>query len=95
TDEIAPLLDGAPAFSLRVVERALATVQREVENAPADDAAHTARLATLGVTDEAALAARIRAGEVEGADVGPAVRDAVVARLRVANPKWLQGGDRH
>jgi len=93
TDEIAPLLDGAPAFSLKVVDRALATVQREVENAPADDAAQATRLAALGVADEAELAARIRAGEVEGAEVGPAVRAAVVARLRVANPKWLQEAD--
>lgn len=94
TDEITPLLDGAPAFSLKVVDRALATVQREVEAAPADDAAHARRLAALGVADEAELAARIRTGELDQDDVGPAVRAAVAARLRVANPRWLSEADR-
>ena len=65
-----------------------------MEAAPADDAAHARRLATLGVADEAELAARIRAGEVDQDEVGPAVREAVVARLRVANPRWLAEADR-
>ncbi|HEU5151199.1 MAG TPA: phosphotransferase [Iamia sp.] len=79
-EEIAPLLEGAPAFSLRVVDRALATVQREVARAGVVPA----------VADEAALAAALRAGEVTpDDDLRAAVRAAVVERLRVANPKWL------
>ena len=85
-DEIAPLLEGAPAFSLRVVDRALATVQREVERAGV----------APPVADEAALAAAVRAGEVDpDDDLRAAVRAAVVERLRsVANPKWLLPEDR-
>lgn len=85
TDEIAPLLDGAPAFSLRVVDRALATVQREVERSGVEPA----------VADEPALAAAIRTGEVDPDDaLRTAIRAAVVERLRVANPKWLRPEDR-
>jgi hypothetical protein len=85
TDEIAPLLDGAPAFSMRVVDRALATVQREVERAGV----------VPPIADEAALAAAIRAGEVDpDPELRSAIRAAVVERLRVANPRWLAEPDR-
>lgn len=79
-DEVAPLLQGAPAFSLKVVDRALATVEREVARSGV----------TPPVADEAALAAAIRAGEVDVDDALAAdIRAAVVERLRVANPRWL------
>jgi aminoglycoside phosphotransferase (APT) family kinase protein len=79
-DEIAPLLEGAPAFSLKVVDRALATVQREVARAGV----------APPIADEAALAAAIRSGEVDpDDDLRAAIRAAVVERLRVANPRWL------
>ncbi|HEX7131020.1 MAG TPA: phosphotransferase [Iamia sp.] len=85
TDEIAPLLDGAPAFSLKVVDRALATVQREV-----------ARAGVIPpIPDEAALAAAIRSGAVDPDDeLRAAIRATVVERLKVANPKWLHPEDR-
>lgn len=89
-DRISPLLDGADRFSLQVVDRALATVGREVAAASVMTDRHRRRLADLGVDDEAELAARIRAGEVDAAAVGPAVREAVVDRLLVADPRWLR-----
>lgn len=80
TDEVAPQLTGATAFSLKVVDRALATVQREMARSGV----------TPPIDDEAALAAAIRAGEVDLTDeLRASVRAAVVERLRVANPKWL------
>lgn len=92
-DRVAPLLDGADAFSLRVVDRALATVQREAEQGAAASDRHRRRLDRLGVADEAELAAQIRAGEVGADEVGPTVRQAVVDRLRVADPRWLHPPD--
>jgi hypothetical protein len=85
TEEITPLLEGAPAFSLKVVDRALATVQREVERSGV----------VPPIADEPALAAAIRSGDVTPDDALHAqIRAAVVERLRVANPKWLHPEDR-
>ncbi len=79
-EEVAPQLEGATAFSMKVVDRALATVQREVAHADVD----------WPLDDEAALAAAIREGAVEVTpELTAQVRAAVVERLRVANPKWL------
>jgi len=94
-DDVGPALTGAAAFQARVAGTALGIVERELRLGPALAAAHAERLAALGFGSEAALAAAIRAGELDDRpDVVAAVRAAVVARLRVANPGWLQGPDR-
>lgn len=77
-EQIAPQLDGAPAFSLRVVDRALATVQREIAAAGRP----------LPIADEAALAASIRAGAPVDDAALARIRAAVEERLQVANPRW-------
>ena len=81
--------EGRVAFHARVAANALATVQRELELGPAMAVDHAARLRSLGVPDEAALAAGIRNGDLAGPDVERAVAETVVDKLRVANPKWF------
>ncbi|QXC61172.1 phosphotransferase family protein [Aquihabitans sp. G128] len=94
TDTVAPQLTGASAFHLKVAGNALAIVERELRLGPAMAAAADQRLATLGFVDEAALAAAIRAGHLDGqADVAATVRALVVDRVRVANPRWLEAPD--
>lgn len=89
-DVVAPALAGSAAFHTRVADRALAIVERELRLGPGVEAAHRRRLDALGFGDDAALAAAIRAGQLDGrTDVGAAVAADVVDRLRVDNPSWL------
>ena len=96
-DAVAPEVTGATAFHLKVAGNALAMVERELRLGSALDAANHERLTALGFADEAALAAVIRAGGLDERSDWPAVlttiRAAVVDRVRVANPRWLQAPD--
>jgi Domain of unknown function (DUF6285) len=89
-DEVSAELDARFSYQLRIAIHALEVVGRELELGPAQLARHQSRLAALGVPDDAALAAAIRAGRLPDT---PAVREALRAdtrdRLLVANPKWL------
>lgn len=94
-DTVGPELSGAAAFQTKVAANALAIVARELGAGPAPAAEATDRLAALGVADERALAAGLRDRSVDPDDeVLAVVRALVVERLRVANPRWLQGADR-
>jgi aminoglycoside phosphotransferase (APT) family kinase protein len=93
-ERVAPQLDGAAAFHLKVAANALGIVGRELHHAASIDRAQRDRLARAGVPDEAALASAIRGGDVIGDAVTADIRAAVVDRLRVANPKWLEPPDR-
>lgn len=94
-DDLGPSLEGSARFHARVATHALEVVERELRLGPAQAVAHARRLEGLGVADDAELATRIRAGELDDRpDVDAAVRAAVVDRLRVANPGWLADRDR-
>lgn len=68
-------------------------VERELELGAAQADAHRTGLAALGFEDDAALAAAIRSGDLDGRDeeVWEFVTDTVRAKLAVANPKYLEG----
>lgn len=94
-EQVRPAVDGHLAFHLRVAANALAQVERELEHAPHDEAAHTARLRALGVEDDATLARAIRDGELDDR-VGMVVRvlrRRTIERLRIANPRHLTDAD--
>ncbi len=94
-DVLAPGLTGAAAFQVKVAGNALGIVERELVLGSALAAARAERLAALGVADEPELAAGLRTGTLApSTEVLAAVRAAVVDRLRVANPRWLQPPDR-
>jgi len=81
---------GRVQFHARVAARALATVERELALGGADRVAHTARLASIGMADDAELAAAIQGGAVTDWDaVDRVVWADVLAKLRVANPSYL------
>jgi hypothetical protein len=74
---------GAINFHARVAANVLRTVERELlDDTPAPD--------LLGFTDERALAASIRAGELDdrGAEVATALRHLVLHRLAVSHPGY-------
>jgi len=90
-----PALSG---FSARVAANVLAMVERELARGPADQQAYAAVLARLGVSDEAALAAEIRAGRRDHqlAEIAEEFRGIVAARLAVARPGYArETGDNH
>lgn len=86
---------GRVRFHARVAARVLATVERELALGGADRVAHAARLASIGVADDAELSARILSGAVDDWDAVAAVVWAdVLAKLHVANPGYLEAADR-
>lgn len=75
-------------FQARVAANALRMVQRELQSPGESDV--RAALAGLGFPDEAALAAAIRAGDLDGRDddVTAALRVLVRHRLAAAHPGY-------
>lgn len=90
--DVIPGTEGRLQFHARVALNVLAMVERELAQGPEQAAAHAARLAGLGVADEAELAAAIRSGSLDGRldEVRQVVRATVEDKLRVANPKYLR-----
>jgi aminoglycoside phosphotransferase (APT) family kinase protein len=82
---------GGARFEARIARNALATVERQLRIGPAIAGAHARRLAVLGFTNDAALAASLRAGDLDadwqvvGASLAASARD----QLLVANPGYL------
>ena len=91
--DVMPATQGRLQFHARVAVNVLAMVERELRVGADQAAAHATRLAAFGCVDDADLAARIRAGDLD--DCLPEVRDMVWASVRdklaVANPKYLEG----
>lgn len=83
--------EGAAGFEARVARNALGVVERELQLGPSIAAAHAARLADLGFPDDAALAAALRAGDLDEdwRSVAPALAAAARDQLLVANPAYL------
>ena len=83
--------EGRVQFHTRVAVNVLGMVARELELGPAQAAAHHAALERLGVADEAALAAAIRAGTLDDrrAEVLDVLRETVRAKLEVSNPGYI------
>jgi len=86
--EVRSATTGAVNFHARVAANALRIVERELLDSQAD--APQAALASLGYTDEDALAVAIRAGELDGrdAEVMSCLRELVRHRLAVAHPGY-------
>lgn len=87
--EVAESATGARAFQSRVAQNVLATLQREATLGPTMEQAHRARLHALGVESDSELAAGVRNGSLGGKEVVKTISEAVVDKLRVANPRWL------
>jgi len=83
--------EGRLQFHTRVAINVLSIVERELVLGADHEAAHLERLRSLGVADDASLAAAIRAGELDDrlAEVRAVVWQSVRDKLAVANPKYL------
>ena len=82
---------GRLQFHARVAINMLAIAERELSVGAAHHEAHQQRLQLLGFTDDAALSAAIRSGDVDDrmAQVRAAVWASVQDKLAVANPKYV------
>ena len=89
--DVMAVTEGRVQFHTRVAVNVLGMVARELELGPAQAAAHRAALQRLGVADEAALAAAIRAGTLDDrrAEVLDMLRETVRAKLEVSNPGYI------
>ncbi len=87
--------EGGVRFEARVARNALAVVERELLMGREISAAHAYRLRDLGITDDASLAAAIRAGDFDAGWEAVASALAASARdqLLVANPSYLPGAN--
>jgi Domain of unknown function (DUF6285) len=94
--EVMPATEGRMSFMARVASNVAAQIERELELGPELARAHAARLAALGVADDAALAAAIRAGALDTRlpELIGALRASTTDRLRIANPRHLDPADR-
>ena len=90
--DVLPAVEGRVQFHTRVAVNVLGMVERELALGPAQAAAHADGLASLGLADDAGLAAAIREGALDDRldEVVDVVRAAVRAKLEVANPKYLE-----
>lgn len=90
-DSVVPATDGMVAYHARIAARLVGMVERELVRGPADARRHADDLHRLGYPDDRALAAAIRAGELDGraGELRAALRTAARARLEVSNPRHL------
>jgi hypothetical protein len=88
--DVAAATEGRVAFHTRVAVNVLAMVERELARAADDAAAHRSGLDQLGYADDAALAAALRAGELDERlpEVAEVVWASVLAKVDVANPRY-------
>jgi hypothetical protein len=80
--EVMPATDGRLRFHARVAANVVAQIERELELGP---------LETAG---DAELCAAIRDGSLSFEEAVPRVRDNVVRKLRISNPRHLLPEDR-
>jgi len=85
-------VDGPLKFQTLVAANVLAIIGRELTLGPDQERGHAERLAGLGMSDDAELAAAIRSGAMDGrfVEVIDALRPSVADKVAVTNPKWAR-----
>lgn len=86
--------DGRVQFHTRVAANVLDQVKRQIELGASQAAAHASRLAALGYDDDRALAAAIRAGDLDHRfeQLKTLLWESVLDKLAVAHPRYADGG---
>lgn len=80
--EVMPATEGRLSFHARVAANVLAQIERELAGGLPD------------TSGDAELCAAIRGGSVDLDEVREAIRETVVAKLRISNPRHLLTEDR-
>ncbi|MGI5162876.1 DUF6285 domain-containing protein [Spirillospora sp. CA-253888] len=86
-------LEGRTRFHALVAINSLAIAEREMALGPEQAARHRDRVRAFGCSDDAALAAAIRAGGLDDRydELKAALLEAARDKLEVANPAYLDG----
>lgn len=94
-EDVMPDASGKRRFDALVAANVLGIVARELEMGPPVAAAHSERLAALGVADDRELVAAIREGAFDDRAEGlvRALRASTRERLEIANPRYLSAED--
>ncbi|MFP6584734.1 MAG: DUF6285 domain-containing protein [Candidatus Hydrogenedentota bacterium] len=100
-NNVAPTLEGQPAFHMRVATNALAIVERTMEHGATMDKAEHERLQALLskkgnlIELNQSLVEKIRAGKLidKHKDVLSHLRQTVIDKVQLANPKYLTPRD--
>jgi hypothetical protein len=89
--DVIPTTEGRLRFHARVASNVLGIVEREIELGPEQQAKHLARLAQLGVADDAELASAIRRREFDdrAVELRALLTESVLDKLAVANPRYI------
>jgi hypothetical protein len=89
--DVIPATEGRLRFHARVASNVLGIVEREIELGPEQAAKHRARLARLGVADDAELAGAIRRREFDdrAEELRVLLTESVLEKLAVANPRYI------
>jgi aminoglycoside phosphotransferase (APT) family kinase protein len=92
TDDLAERVGGRDRFLARVAANAIGIAERELRLGPAHAERHRRRLDDLGVDTDPALAAAIRSGAMDDrfGEVAAALGAAVLDKLAVANPSYVE-----
>jgi hypothetical protein len=87
--------EGRLQFQTRIAVNVLKMVERQLVEGPAMEAEHRRRLEALGFGDDRQLADAIREGRVDDRwdEVFTAVYESVLEKVRVANPRYLEGDE--
>jgi hypothetical protein len=93
--ELLPTAEGRAQFLTRVAINVIAMIERELALGPACAEAHAAALRRLGCGTDAELARAIRDGSLDARidEVVAVTRAHAIARLLIANPRYLQEED--
>jgi len=91
-DNVMPNTTGALSFHARVAANVAGIVERELQPGEAAARAHAERVAQLGFTNDAELAAAIRSGELDDrvGELVPALLATAVDELRINNPRHIE-----
>jgi Domain of unknown function (DUF6285) len=91
-NEVFPATQGHVQFHTRVAVNALKIIERELRDGPQQEQAHHDRLTALGLADDSELAVAIRDARLDDRhrEVVDTVTSAVVAKLAVANPRYME-----
>lgn len=95
-EEVVPGTEGGLSFTARVAANVAAMLERELRLGPAIAVEHRRLLAALGSESDRELVGAIRAGRVDDRidEVIELIRDDVVSRLSLWNPRYVEPEDR-
>ncbi|MBB32188.1 MAG: hypothetical protein CL455_00830 [Acidimicrobiaceae bacterium] len=92
SEDLLPKSSGAEKWKLRIAVNSLSIAIRELTERDEDQATYTKIMNELGVEDEASLAEKIKAGELDGnlSDIHKKLSEITRRKLNVSNPLYMK-----